>query len=69
MDKKSTFTVKQTLPDKEEDPEMSAGLAEALGCYVMQKVIAILSISFYYSLSWISLTLQSKTQARSLELQ
>jgi len=50
MDKKSTFTVKQYLPDKSEDPEMSAGLAEALGCYVMQMVIAILSISFYYSL-------------------
>ena len=48
MDKKFTIQVKQNLPDKLEDPEMSAGLAEALGCYVMQMVIAILSISFYY---------------------
>jgi hypothetical protein len=31
MDKKSTFTVKQYLPHKLEDQEMSSGLAKALG--------------------------------------
>jgi hypothetical protein len=46
MNNKFTFQVTQTLPEQLEDPEMSEGLANALGCYVMEKVIAILSISF-----------------------
>ena len=45
MNKEFSMQFKQDLPEMKE-PEMSAGLVTALGCFVMKKVIAILSISF-----------------------